>query len=255
MSEIWHAVPVPDFDESQLGPGIRRVEETVRRPSGPWTHRVQSFMSQLRASGLDFVPEPFGIDESGREVIEFIDGDSPSYPMPDWVWTDELLVEVAKATRRLHDVSAGFDLSRDGWRRTAIEPRKVISHGDLAPYNVVCREGRFVALIDWDYAIPAPIGWDLADLAYRWVSLTAPENLDGRASTRAEQWRRLELLCKAYGDVEPGYVTSWVARRLDDAVTFAYDRAAEGDQHFVNAIADGHTEIYRRDAEWVRANF
>jgi hypothetical protein len=246
---------VPSNNEVQLGPGISKVGATVRRRSGPWTTRVQMLMADLRTAGLDFVPEPLGTDQSNREVVEFIEGDVPQYPMPDWVWSDDLLVEVATATRRLHDVSRAFDLSAGGWRREAIEPREVVSHGDLAPYNTACRHGRFVALIDWDYAIPAPIGWDLADLAYRWVSLTAPDNSDGRRSDVSEQQRRLSLLCDAYGDVELDYVVSWVVRRLDDAVSFARDRAAAGEQHFIDAINDGHTEIYRRDADWVRANF
>jgi hypothetical protein len=255
LCEMWHAGTVPLTNEIKLGSGISKVDATVRRPAGTWTGRVQMLMADLRLAGLGFVPEPFGTDESNREIVEFIEGDVPHYPMPEWVWTDELLVEVARATRRLHDVSRAFDLSAGGWRREAIEPREAMSHGDLAPYNTVCQKGRFVALIDWDYAIPAPIGWDLADLAYRWVSLTSPDNPDGRKSDVAEQLRRLALMCGAYGDVDLDYVVTWVTRRLDDAVTFAHDRAAAGEQHFIDAINDGHTEIYRRDAEWVRANF
>src|SRR5690606_3482784 len=44
--------------------------------------------------------------------------------------------------------------------------RRVISHGDFSPWNVITREGLPIALIDWEYAGPvdpvmelARVGW------------------------------------------------------------------------------------------------
>jgi hypothetical protein len=39
------------------------------------TAQVQALMRALRARGLTIVPEPLGLDEQGREVVEYVEGD------------------------------------------------------------------------------------------------------------------------------------------------------------------------------------
>jgi hypothetical protein len=214
-----------------------RVGETVRRVAGPWTPNVHRLMSALRAAGVAFVPEPRGLDAEGREVVEYVAGDCPVYPLPEWAWGDAALAQVARALRVLHDATAGLDLPRDGWRVSAVDPVEVVCHGDVAPYNSVWRDGTLVALIDWDHAVPAPRGWDLGHAAYRFVSLTAPSNADGRAASDDEKRRRLALFCEAYGGASPDDVLHWARVRVADLI------ARDGP----------HRAIYERDAEWLAA--
>jgi len=214
---------------------VVRLGDTVRRTAGPWTPNVQALMRALRAAGASAVPEPRGLDAEGREVVEYVAGDCPIYPVPEWGWTDEALRQVARALRAVHDASP--TMPRTGWRRAAIEPVEVICHGDVAPYNTVWRDARLVAFIDWDFAVPAPRGWDLGYAAYRFASLTDPANADGRPGDRTEQRRRLEVFCEAYGGADPGDVTRWAIVRLDDLV------ANDGP----------HRAVYERDAAWLRA--
>ncbi len=234
---------------------VLRVGATVRRPAGPWTVRVQQHMRELRDQGLEFVPEPLGVDEDGREVVAFVEGDVGVYPMPHWIWSDDLLEQVGATLRRLHDVSGGLPKELTGWQRDPVPPADVVCHGDVAPYNVVCREGRLIALIDWDFAVPAPAGWDLGYAAYRWVSLTPPDHQDGRRADVVEQRRRLELFCRAYGGVRPQEVLAWAVRRLDDLVDYSLAQAARGDVRFVATTAAGHVYLYRRDAAWIRRTY
>jgi len=253
---VLHDVGV-DVDQFEPLPGgnmgeVWRVGGTVRRPSGPWTPQVQLLMRALRDRGLDFVPQPLGLDDDGAESIEYVAGDVGVYPMPQWVWSDALLFEVGRTIRRLHDVTRDLPKPASGWQRPPVLPVEVICHSDLAPYNVVCRDGHLVAVIDWDFSVPGPTGWDLGYAAYRWISLTAPENPDGRASGMAEQQRRLSLLCEAYGEVTPAEVLTWAVRRLDDLVEFSIAQAAHGDARFLATTAAGHVDLYRRDAEWLR---
>lgn len=65
--------------------GAVRVGDTVGRPTGEWTPAVHAWLGHLRANGITQVPRVDGIDELGREVLEYIEGDVPQYPMPDWV--------------------------------------------------------------------------------------------------------------------------------------------------------------------------
>ena len=231
---------------------VRRVGATVRRPSGPWTGQVQQLMEQLRARGLEFVPQPRGLDDDGRESVAFVDGEVAVYPMPQWIWSDTLLTEIGWAMRRLHDVTRDLPKPSSGWQRDPVEPIEVICHSDLAPYNVVCRDEHLVAIIDWDFAVPGPPGWDLGYAAYRWISLTPPDHPDGLRADVEEQRRRLQLLCEAYGGVTPDAVLTWAVRRLDDLVRFSIAQAARGDARFVATVNAGHVDLYQRDARWIR---
>lgn len=216
-----------------------RFGDRVHRIAGPWSPTVHAYLRHLREHGMDLVPEPFGFDEQGWEVLAFLPGTVPAYPLPDVVWTDEFLVQAAEVLRRLHDASVGFAPSDAVWQQADREPAQVVSVNDFAPYNLVLDEGRIVGVIDLDQASPGPRTRDLAHLAYRLAPLTAPENGDARVSTDAERGRRLRLLADAYGDVAPAAILSAVEPLLEEIAAHA-DSAGRPD----------HAALYRRDAVW-----
>lgn len=234
---------------------VRRIGATVRRPRGPWTPTIHALLRALRTAGFTKSPQPLGVDDAGREIVEYLEGDVGVYPMPDWVWADALLLEVAEALRELHDLTQEMDLPTDGWRRPALAPAEVICHGDIAPFNTVCRDGHLTAFIDWDHARPAPRGWDLGYAAYRWVSLTPPGHPDGCPLDPADRDRRLRLFCAAYRDVEPAEVVRWAIVRLDDLVAHSRSSAETGDPAFVATVAAGHADLYQADAAWLRREY
>ena len=47
----------------------------------------------------------------GRERLEFIDGDVPLQPYPEWARSDEALASVALLMRGMHDASTAIDLT------------------------------------------------------------------------------------------------------------------------------------------------
>jgi hypothetical protein len=214
-----------------------RIGDSVRRAAGPWTPLVQRLMTGLRAAGVDVVPEPRGLDPEGREVVGYVAGDCPLYPLPPWVWGDGVLRQVGAALRAVHDAAAVLALPSDGWRDGPVEPVETVCHGDVAPYNTVWRDGRLVAFIDWDRAVPAPRAFDLGYAAYRFVSLTPPGHPDGRDASPAEQRRGVSVLCDAYGGADPAEVIRWAALR-------------------VKMLADSdspHRDLYASDLPWLRS--
>ncbi|GAA2750255.1 phosphotransferase [Amnibacterium kyonggiense] len=230
-----------DRPESLLGGNSNapvRIGDHVHRVGGPWTPTVHAYLRHLRSRGVDLVPEPFGFDDEGREVLAFLPGSVPAYPLPEAVWTDAFLVRAAAVLRRLHDASADFDTAGAVWQQPTREPAQVISVNDFAPYNLVVDGDRIIGVIDLDQASPGPRVRDLAHLAYRLVPLTAPENVDGRSTPPEERGRRLRLLADAYGDVAPAAILVAVGPLLDDVAEHA-DRAGRPD----------HGALYRRDAE------
>jgi len=53
---------------------IVRIDDTVRRPTGPWTPGVHALLNHLAAAGFDGAPRVRGIDEHWREVLDYIEG-------------------------------------------------------------------------------------------------------------------------------------------------------------------------------------
>jgi hypothetical protein len=217
-----------------------RFGDRVHRAGGPWSPTVHAYLAHLRAHGVDLVPEPFGFDEQGREVLAFVEGTVPAYPLPDVVWSDAFLVDAARVLRRLHDASLGFPREGTVWQQPAREPDEVVSINDFAPYNLVMRNGRIAGVIDLDQASPGPRVRDLAHLAYRLAPLTAPGNRDGRATSAHERGRRLRMVACGYGDVPPADVLDAAGPLLADLVVHA-ERAGRPD----------HAALYRADRAWV----
>jgi Ser/Thr protein kinase RdoA (MazF antagonist) len=207
----------------------------------------------VRARGIDWVPEPRGRDAEGREVLSFIPGDVPAYPMPEWVWDDAVLVAAAGLLRRLHDATAGFERRDARWRLPAHEPAEVVCHNDFAPYNLVWDGEHLVGVIDFDVASPGPRAWDAAYAAYRFVPLTDPGNPDVTHPGAEEQARRLGLFCAAYGDgvLRPAAVLDAAAAKLRELVAFIVEQAAAGDPAQQAVLARGDTRIYERDVAYL----
>ena len=217
-----------------------RYGDRVHRTAGPWSATVHAYLRHVRANGMTLVPEPFGFDEQGREVLEFIAGTVPTYPLPEEVWTDAFLEDAARVLRRLHDASTGFERAGRVWQQRTRYPDEVVSVNDFAPYNLVVAHGRITGVIDLDQASPGPRVRDLAHLAYRLAPLTAPGNEDGRSSPPDERGRRLRLLVDAYSGTTPSAVLTAVGPLLHDAAAYA-DAAGRPD----------HAALYRGDAAFL----
>ncbi|KAB2361764.1 phosphotransferase [Actinomadura montaniterrae] len=157
--------------------GATRTGNTVRRATGPWTPAVHALLAHLAAEGFTAAPRPLGIDERGREILTFLDGDTvgSAKPWPPWVFEADTLDQAARWMREFHEAVAGFVPPPDAvWREGGRwSEGLVIGHNDAAPYNAVWRDGRLAGFFDWDFAGPVTREWDLAFAAFSWVPLHA----------------------------------------------------------------------------------
>jgi hypothetical protein len=221
---------------------VTRIGNTVHRRSGPWTPTIHRYLRYLRTVGIAWIPEPVTINGE-REVLSFVEGDVPLYPLPDWVWSDNALVDAARHLRMLHDASVGFDRTAAIWQLPAHEPVEVICHNDFAPHNLAFADGRVVGAIDFDTSSPGPRMWDLAYLATRMVPLTA-DHPDGSPG-EGQSHRRIRLMLDAYGTAESwAEVVRVAVIRLRDLAEFSRLKANElGKPHLL-----GDAALYERDA-------
>jgi hypothetical protein len=232
--------------------GVVRRGQAVHRSAGAWTPTIHRLLDHLHAHGVTWLPRPLGLDEQGREVLTYLPGTVPRYPMPSWVWSEEVLVEAGRRLAQVHQASAGFDTTDAVWQLPAHSPAEVICLNDVAPYNMVFNDAhQLTGFIDLDTASPGPRVWDLAYLAYRLAPLTQVEDTGGPASTGVRR-HRLELLCQAYagaGDriaVDGQAVLRTTVTRLEALAAFTAARAITG----ATQVA-AHVQAYRDDARWV----
>lgn len=194
---------------------VHRVGDTVRKPARPTTASTQALLRHLEEVGFDGAPRALGTDDTGREVLSYVEGDAVTAPAPWWGLTDAALRSVGELLRRFHEAAAGFDPAPFEWSHPV--PGNGIAHNDPNLDNVVFRDGRAVALIDFDLAGPGEQLWDVAAAARLWVPLRDPADVTD--SRRGRTWARLRAFADAYG--------------LGDA-----GRAA-----FVDAVRDSHEWI------------
>lgn len=182
--------------------GVVRVGNTVRRPIGHHSNPVHAFLRYLENTGFAGAPRFLGIDEQGREVLSFIDGEVPTRPLEDWVLDEDVLQGIAALLRQLHDCAAGFTLPAGvEWPAPFDIPGvplpfsapDIVGHNDVIPQNVVFRSGMPVAFIDFDLAGPTTRLHDLVATMRPWAPLLAPEDREERQQS-LDAGRRMRVL-------------------------------------------------------------
>lgn len=135
---------------------VSRQGDVVFRMAAPWSATTAALLRHLEQQGFAHAPRLVGdgFDAQGREMLSFVPGESP-HP---YAWDDAALPVIGQMLRRLHEASASFEPgSAAVWRpwfgRTTGRPA-VIGHCDTGAWNIIARERRPVALIDWEQAGP-----------------------------------------------------------------------------------------------------
>ena len=239
---------------------VVRIGDTVRRTPGPWTPTIHRLLTHIRAKGLNWVPEPLGTDEAGREVLSFIPGTVP-HDMPEWIWTERILTDVSRSLREWHDATADFHEPNAKWGLPPSGPQEVICHNDFAPYNCVFSNGRFIGAIDFDFCSPGARIWDLAYTAYRYVPLMPGP--DSEISIPGEKspfeapvmYARLKSFLSGYAAGEgearfqPAELIRTAIERLHALAAWTEDFArGQG----AAALAE-HAAMYRGHAQWLNS--
>lgn len=148
---------------------VYRQGKVVVKDVGPWTPAVHALLRHLEREGFEGSPRVVGdgFDDSGRQVLTYIDGGFAD-PGP---WTLEGAAGVGRLLRELHDATASFSPPPHAvWQRWFGRPlggpSRIISHCDVAPWNIVARDGVPVALIDWEFAGPVDSIVELAQACW-----------------------------------------------------------------------------------------
>jgi hypothetical protein len=150
-----------------------------------------------------------GIDGAGREVLSYIDGEVAGRPRPPWIADETRLASVGRLVRAYDDAAASFTPPPDALPGAkAAEPPgippapaylpELIGHVDITPENIVFRNGRAYALIDFDLARPATRADEMFNALLWWAPLSDPRDVDPLLR-HVDVPRRSRILADAYG--------------------------------------------------------
>ena len=235
---------------------VVRVGDTVRRPTSAYTASLFTLLQHLHDVGFDHVPRPLGIDDEGREVLSFIDGDVPIPPFPAWSMSDTALASVARLQRRFHEAVADFDPAEYAWNDELADIRggSTMSHSDICPENVVFRDGVAVAFLDWDFAAPGRALWDVAAVMSMWGPMHDPmDPVPGMEGL--DPFARARVIADAYGLDEPqrAQIPGVFVDRL--SLSLVEKRAAAGEPAFIEMLKrQGGAGRAERRRRWLDDN-
>ena len=233
---------------------VVRVGDTVRRPQRPTGPATHALLRHLADVGFAGAPRFLGVDEQGREVLSFVPGTAITPPYPAWALTDEALVSVARLLRDYHQAVSTFEPSPHTWPPSppASFAGGLVSHNDVNLDNVVFRDQRAVALIDFDLASPGCRVWDVACAVRLWAPLRPDRYIDD--SRRGRALDRLRLFVDGYGlaDAERAQLVPAIQQNHEWCYDIVGTEAARGHAGFGDYWAGGARERAERTMQWYR---
>ncbi|HEY5266855.1 MAG TPA: phosphotransferase [Acidimicrobiales bacterium] len=206
------------------------------RNARPWTttvHKVLRFLEEQSFSGAPRV-EGSGLSSDGFETLLYIEGDV----VPPTGLSEKGAFSVGALLRSAHDTLRNFTPLGDEvwmpwWGRSLPGDEWIIGHCDVAPWNLVCRDGDPIALVDWDSCGPVSLIWELAHAIWLNSQLFDEDVVasQGLPSIR-ERLILARLICDGYG------VPLRVRKQLPDAMIQVAMRTAAQE-----AVDSGVTEF------------
>lgn len=238
---------------------IYKKDNCVYRPAQAHTKYVHLFLRYLHSKGFDKVPFPYGIDYDNIEKISFVEGEVFNELLPDNVKSDETLVSFCKLMKQFHTLGEQYVKNLTGEEKWMLEvntPVETMCHGDLAPYNVVIKDGQAAAFIDFDTLHPGPRIWDIAYSLYRWTPMMSQDNPES-FGTEEDKRRRFNLFIDTYGlnEMDSREIVSYVVKRLEYLINFMKTEAKNGNTTFQEHIQQGHVNTYLRDIDYIKKNW
>lgn len=229
----------------------------VERPAPRNAPALHAYLLALKERGFEAAPTPVGLTEDGREQLSFIPGDVALPPFPAWVMTKTALESVGRLLRRLHEASGAVTVETSaGWPRGLADPEggTMLCHNDLCPENVVFRDGRAAALIDFDQAAPGRPLWDVAMTARYWVPMLDPASAAAVHPTGLDVPARLRILADSYGlsPQDRAELPGVVEQATEVCRAFVARRVSDGDPVYLQALTErGGWERWDRMQAWL----
>jgi Phosphotransferase enzyme family len=214
---------------------VIRVGDTVVRPTAPCRRATHALLAHLSAVGFDGAPRVLAVGPY-TETLTYIDGRAAVPPLAEDTLTDAALVSVADLLRRYHHAVSSFDPAGYQWPRPipARFRTGLVSHNDVYPANLVFRDGRAVALIDFDLAGPGSAVWDFAAAARSLAPLQDDEDIPDTRRGRVLERFRIFLHASGLRRADRRCVAEAIVANHDWTYAIVAEAASAGHQGFAD---------------------
>lgn len=238
---------------------VVKIGDKVHRPIEFWHPAVRDLLDYLQSVDFPYSPKFLGVDDNGREVLSFLNGDSGKEGWK-YITNDEGLYRYAKFLRTYHDAVKGYKPSEKlEWANGAkgLQKGQIICHGDFGPWNIVWDiHGNPVGIVDWDLAHPNS---PEHDILYA-LEYSAPFR-DDKATIKwhhfgsvPDRKRRIKIFLEAYGAPMFDDVASKVSKMQREVNDFAKYLAGRGIQPQLDWLKNGDLERGEEQARWTDDN-
>jgi thiamine kinase-like enzyme len=176
---------------------VYRKNNMVMRPLEPWSENIHLLINHLYNKGLP-VPKVIRTDDT-HEYLEYINGEL----VDPYKWTNEGLYEIGKLVRNLHDGAKDFinkNMEWKPWYLRELGTLELCGHGDIAPWNIITKDGKPIGIIDWECAGPIDPTIELARVCWLFPQLHDDDlgKLYELPSAQ-ERGKQIKIILDAYG--------------------------------------------------------
>ncbi len=232
MGDDEAEVPLRVWGSGEHPSKARRRAGVVYREAGPWSPAVLALLRHLEREGFAGAPRVVGsgFAEDGREMVGYVPGASPQ----PRAWAEDAVAGVGRLLRDLHAAAASFEpppgaLWRPWFGRELAGSRPVFGHCDTGPWNIIARDGRPAALVDFEFAGPVDAVWELAQATWLNAQLHDDDVAERHGlPSLADRARQARLILDGYGlparerrDFVDKMITFAVHSARDEAIEFA----------------------------------
>lgn len=213
--------------------GVVRIEGTVRRPMGAHSEFVHRLLKMLESEGFNYSPRFQGLDDRGREVLSYIDGECGTWRL---TWLDSQILAVTRILREFHDCTSSTDLAQD---------HECVCHGDFAPWNLIFRDDMPIGMIDFDGAAPGKRIEDLSYMAWTFLGLGVVDSI-------SKQVHRLDMIYKEYGMEPTGELATIILEKLNKNLTkrrVLAENSPDGDER---KSSEERASVIQREIRWIK---
>jgi thiamine kinase-like enzyme len=131
---------------------VYKKDNMVIRPLEKWSKNIHLLLNHFYNKGLP-VPKIIKTDDK-YEYLEYINGEL----VHPYKWTDEGLYEIGKLVKKIHEAAKDFENKNNmewkSWYLRDLGKPEICSHGDIAPWNIITRDGKPIGIIDWECSGP-----------------------------------------------------------------------------------------------------